>query len=170
MSIAPGFASPEGALEQVAPDRREFAILYAEGKTDVSQMLQICDISSATYYRWLKEDKAIAAYADAAGRQVATRAKRQLRAQVDVALQAIVGLLTDADTPHAVKLRAATEILDRAGVTKEELTRAGVGGGDTVVQVNLAIPVNADARAQQEERQRRRSAALEATYVESTDR
>lgn len=170
MSIAlqSGNLHPEDALQAVEPDRREFAVLWAEGKVGAAELCKVADISTATYYRWIKDER-IVAYADAIGRSVAGRAKRRLRGEVDDAISNIVAAQTDM-TVTPTMLKASLEILDRAGVTREETTKAGTGGGDTVVQVNLSIPINADARDEQEERRRRRELrAQEATYVDVTD-
>jgi hypothetical protein len=158
---------PEEALARVDPDRREFAILYSEGKVRPAELMKTAGISSATYYRWIKDD-AILAYTDAVGRDVGRRGKRRLRQEVDGAIENIIAIQTDPDATPTM-LKASLEILDRAGVTREEITRSGQGGGDTVVQINMAIPINTNAYDEQQERRRRREeAALEATYADGT--
>lgn len=158
---------PEAALALVEPDRRQFAEVFASGNVKAVELMKAAGISSATYYRWIK-DEAILAYVDAVGRDVGRRAKRRLRGMVDDALDTLNAARSDYDMTPTM-LRAATEILDRAGVTKEEITRSGAGGGDTVVQVNLNIPINTNAYEEQQERRRRREAAVEATYAEQAD-
>jgi hypothetical protein len=168
IALTPGNLHPEDALALVEPERREFAVLWAEGKVGAAELCKTADISTATYYRWIKDER-IVAYADAIGRSVGARAKRRLHGEVDNAIDNMIAIQTD-PTATPTMLKASLEILDRAGVTRQETTKAGVGGGDTVVQVNLSIPINADARDEQEERRRRRELrAQEATFVDVTD-
>lgn len=165
---APSTLNPEDALALVEPERRGFAVLLAEGKTGMQELAGLNGLALSSAYRWAK-DGTIVAYVDAVGRDSGLRAKRQLRQHIDAALGTLVRIMGDDLAPHAAQLKAATEILDRAGVTKEELTRSGQGGGDTVVQVNILNPVNPDAQDEQRERARRKRehmATIEAQFTE----
>jgi hypothetical protein len=55
--------------------------------------------------------------------QVRAAAQRRILAAADRAAAAVVALMEDRETPHAVKLSAARDLLDRAGLgAKNELT------------------------------------------------
>jgi len=58
-----------------------------------------------------------------AAKQTREAAARRIFAAADRAAAAIVGLMEDRETPHAVKLAAARDLLDRAGLSmRNELT------------------------------------------------
>ncbi len=58
-----------------------------------------------------------------AAKQTKEAAARRIFAAADRAAAAIVGLMEDRETPHAVKLAAARDLLDRAGLSmRNELT------------------------------------------------
>jgi hypothetical protein len=87
------------------------ALLAGSTVTDAAKS---AGVSRATVHRWLAGDPDFMAAYNMARREAAEALRQRLRGMGHEAVEALRELLTDRDTPPAVRLRAAMEVLQVA--------------------------------------------------------
>ena len=103
----------DGATQRRGTQRERAVELFGEGAT-TAEVGAALGISRVTAWRWLSEPEtrhAIGKIRDARASAAGLRLEYVATRAVDV----LDGLLDDRDAPHAVRLRAACELLDRVG-------------------------------------------------------
>ena len=102
--------------QETHPDRENAAVdLILEGHSDATVAKQL-NVSRTTVWRWRNKPKTVALIAAKRNRQ-REASEARLAELVAVAMDCLESVLTDAQASPAVRLKAATEILDRAGMT-----------------------------------------------------
>jgi hypothetical protein len=153
---------PSGALEPAQVKTMEdFAVLLAEGMKTSLAAEQV-GIPPSTAYRWVKEPRVQEIIAQALA-EIRNRGVRRLSALADKAYD-VIELTLDGGDVSPTRHKAATDLLDRMGISRQEIVKH-IGSADEPVVIEFNIPVNTNAQFEQEERRRRR-AAKQAEVIE----
>lgn len=148
-------ARPAGILDPAQLRlQQDFAVLLAEG-TKTSEAAKALGIPPSTAFRWAK-DPTVTEIVGQAQSEVRNRLVRRLFALGEKALDVMERSLDEGDVPPTQQ-KTADSVLDRIGVSREQIMKH-VGSADDPIQVVFNAPINVNARAEQEERRRRRAA------------
>jgi hypothetical protein len=102
---------------ELAPQQAEVIAALARG-ANVTDATKQANVDRSTFYLWMKSDATFEAELNRAKLEQMGAMRAQLRGLADTALSTIRELLTGADIPAGVRLRAAQTVL-RAGGTLE---------------------------------------------------
>lgn len=154
---------PTGALEPAQVRlQQDFAVLLAEG-LKTSEAARKLDIPPSTAFRWAKEP-AVTEYIAQAQAEVRNSLVRDLYRLGRKSI-AVIEAALDGDEISPTRHKAATDTLDRIGVSRQEIVKH-IGSAEEPVVIEFNIPVNPNAQAEQEERRRRRAAKQAEVVVE----
>lgn len=112
------------------------AVRLAAQGVSTAQIATDLGVHRGTVWAWLSTPEAAADLAGAK-RAVAEGVTMRLRELTHEALDVLADVMRDALTPHAVRVKAACELLDRAGVTSGT-PKVAVDVTDTRQGVNIA--------------------------------
>jgi AcrR family transcriptional regulator len=93
------------------------ALMRGASVTDATRE---ANVDRTTFYLWLKSDAAFQAELNRAKQEQAEAMRAQLRGLADVAVSTIREMLTGADVPAGLRLKAALAVLQTTGMLKAE--------------------------------------------------
>ena len=86
----------------------------------VTDATREANVARTTFYLWIKSDAAFQADLNRAKQEQAEAMRAQLRGLADVAVSTIREMLTGADVPAGLRLKAALAVLQTTGMLKPE--------------------------------------------------
>lgn len=99
-------------------ERQRARELLLEGRS-VAEVATLAGVSPTAVYKWRKE-RTFAERLEAAQATRLTIARDRFQSLAGRALDVMAEILEDVNAPTAVRLKAATEICDRAGITSKQ--------------------------------------------------
>ena len=95
--------------------------------------------------RWSLRGSTVCTSHGAAAPAVRRRAAERIEASLDRAALAVVRLMEDAKTPHAVKLAAAKDLLDRGGLSAKQIVEVNNLAPWQVILQKIIVPAVPEA-------------------------
>lgn len=153
-----------GDTDLIALDEAErtFAALLAEGIA-IPEAAHQAGVSRATGYRWAKEPRVAEVVAEAQ-REIRAALVRKITGLGYPAITTLERAMTD-PTITSTQVAAANSVLDRVGVSKQEIHKY-VGDAAEPIVIESRVPFNPLARAEQEQRRLARENAIDADFKE----
>ena len=103
----------------LAPQQAEVIVALVGGAT-VTDATKQASVDRGTFYLWLKSDANFQAELNRARREQADAMRAQLRGLADTAVSTVREMLTGADVPAGVRLKAALAVLQSIGTLEPE--------------------------------------------------
>ncbi|WP_169973119.1 hypothetical protein [Tautonia rosea] len=105
--------------ETTAEARGQAVEAYA-ARSDVSEAARIAGVDEATFRRWLDSNAEINAEINRARLERASRLRAEVRELASEAMASLRELVSDPNTPPAIRLRASLAVLQASEATKAE--------------------------------------------------
>lgn len=121
--------------------KERFASLLASGSSTEDAALAV-EISAATGYRWAKED-GVTKLVKEWRAEVKEGLVRKMVRHGGVAIETVLDIMQDAEVSAQTRLQAAFGIMDRIGLSAQQLAQTGNEGAQVVIEQFLQLNVNA---------------------------
>ena len=104
---------------ELAPHRADVIAALMRGAS-VTDATREANVDRTTFYLWLKSDAAFQAELNRAKQEQAEAMRAQLRGLADAAVSTVREMLTGADIPAGVRLKAALTVLQAMGTLEPQ--------------------------------------------------